>query len=133
MLRDFFARMPALRFLVLCAKALLARHGLGTAAGAGLGSYALICLAVSFLQRRAPSAATAAVEDGALGALLMDFLRHYGHEFDYEHAVVSVRTGGLLTKAEKGWANERNPLSLSVECMLNPGERGPGRGARGRA
>ena len=38
MLRDFFARMPALRFLVLCAKALLARHGLGTAAGAGLGA-----------------------------------------------------------------------------------------------
>ena len=126
-LRDFFTRMPALRFLVLAIKSLLSRHGLNNASSSGLSSYGLICLAVSFLQRnpreRPREHVDAPMEHAALGGLLLDFLYHYGHEFDYATSVVSVRTGRLLTKEEKGWANASNPLSLSIECIMNPGER----------
>lgn len=37
------------------------------------------------------------------GELLAAFFRLYSSEFDWERMVVSPRTGGYLTKAEKGW------------------------------
>lgn len=33
----------------------------------------------------------------------MEFFRFYAVEFDYENWVVSVRTGRILSKTEKGW------------------------------
>ena len=63
------------------------------------------------------------IENEALGGLLMDFLGYYGHDFDYEGSVVSVKEGKLLTKEEKGWVNPHNQYSLAIECILNPGER----------
>ena len=124
-LRGFFERMPALRFLVLALKALLTRHALNTASSSGLGSYGLVCLAISFLQRnprgRPQADIDAPMERAALGGLLVDFLGYYGHEFDYETSVVSVKEGKLLLKEDKGWVNAHNPYSLSIECMMNPG------------
>ncbi|KAJ1651315.1 hypothetical protein IWQ61_008092, partial [Dispira simplex] len=38
-----------------------------------------------------------------LGRLLYEFFRFYAYEFNYAHAVVSVRHGRLLTKEEKDW------------------------------
>jgi len=43
-----------------------------------------------------------------LGDLLAAFFRFYAHEFDYKNSVISVRTGGLLTKAEKQWVKPQN-------------------------
>jgi non-canonical poly(A) RNA polymerase PAPD5/7 len=48
------SRMPALRPLVLIVKAFLAQKDLNCAAKSGLSSYALICMAISFLQVRIP-------------------------------------------------------------------------------
>ncbi|KAM5539924.1 hypothetical protein V8D89_006427 [Ganoderma adspersum] len=121
-LRDYFTRMPALRFLVLCLKSLLTRHGLNAASGGGLSSYGVICLAISFLQlnplQRPAAFIEQPLESESLGVLLVDFLEYYGKRFDYETAVVSVTQGKVLTKEEKGWTNTNYPHAVCIECLI---------------
>ena len=124
-LRDYFTRMPALRFLVLCLKSLLTRHGLNAASGGGLSSYGVICLAISFLQlnplRRPAAFIEQPLESESLGVLLVDFLEYYGKRFNYESSVVSVTKGRVLTKEEKGWENTNHPHALCIECLIKSG------------
>ncbi|KAI0354735.1 Nucleotidyltransferase [Trametes cingulata] len=123
-LRDYFTRMPALRYLVLALKCLLSRHGLNSASSSGLSSYGLICLAISFLQLnpkgRPPAYIEQPLQSESLGVLLMDFLEYYADAFPYGTSYVSVTQGKLLPKEEKGWANTAHPESLCIECLLNP-------------
>lgn len=48
--QDYLTKMPALRPLVFVIKALLSHKGLNSPANGGLGSYAIICLVICFLQ-----------------------------------------------------------------------------------
>ncbi|RDX50585.1 Nucleotidyltransferase [Lentinus brumalis] len=123
-LRDYFDKMPALRYLVLCVKSLLSRHNLNTASSSGLSSYGVILLAINFLQvnplKRPTADLERPLENESLGVLLTDFLLYYGKLFRYAGSVVSVSQGKVLSKKEKGWDNLNNPESLCIECMLNP-------------
>ncbi|EIW63853.1 Nucleotidyltransferase [Trametes versicolor FP-101664 SS1] len=123
-LRGYFERMPALRYLVLVLKSLLSRRGLNSASSSGLSSYGLICLAISFLQLN-PGGRPAAyieqpMESESLGVLLLDFLEYYADKFPYDTSYVSVTQGKILSKEDKGWASETNPEALCIECLLNP-------------
>ena len=53
-----------------------------------------------------------------LGELFFHFFRRYGHEIDYETAVMSVRKGQVLTKKEKNWVLANNNR-LCVEEPFN--------------
>lgn len=59
----------------------------------------------------------------SLGQLLFQFFRLYGHDFDYERDVVSVRNGRFLTRKEKGWevdsGNKEGRFRLCVEEPFN--------------
>ena len=44
-----------------------------------------------------------------LGELLFQFFRFYGHDFDYDKWVVSVRNGKHISKVEKGWHVTKQP------------------------
>ncbi|CDO74406.1 hypothetical protein BN946_scf184867.g4 [Trametes cinnabarina] len=127
-LRGYFERMPALRYLVLVLKCLLTRHGLNSASSSGLSSYGLICLAISFLQLNPMKRPVEFVEQPlaseSLGVLLMDFLDYYADVFPYATSYVSVTQGKLLPKEDKGWANATHPEKLCIECLLNPGKHG---------
>ncbi|KAI8981329.1 hypothetical protein BD414DRAFT_97463 [Trametes punicea] len=123
-LRGYFERMPALRYLVLVLKSLLTRHSLNSASSSGLSSYGLICLVISFLQLN-PMGRPAAyierpLESESLGVLLMDFLQYYADLFPYSSSYVSVTQGKLLPKEDKGWTNAAHPESLCIECLMNP-------------
>ena len=124
-LRGYFERMPALRYLVLALKSLLTRRRLNSASSSGLSSYGLICLTISFLQLnpkgRPAEYIEKPLESQSLGTLLMDFLQYYADAFPYETSYVSVTQGKVLLKADKGWTNESRPESLCIECLLNPG------------
>jgi hypothetical protein len=54
----------------------------------------------------------------SLGELLFEFFRFYGHEFDYDKLVVSVRNGKQISKFEKKW-NLANNNRLCVEEPFN--------------
>ncbi|KAI0830842.1 Nucleotidyltransferase [Trametes gibbosa] len=123
-LRDYFVRVPALRFLVMTLKSLLSRHGLNSASSSGLSSYGLICLTIAFLQLN-PAGRPAdfidqPLESKSFGVLLTDFLEFYADKFPYESSYISVTHGKIMSKEEKGWVNAKNPESLCIECLLNP-------------
>jgi hypothetical protein len=54
----------------------------------------------------------------SLGELLFQFFRFYGHEFDYDKFVISVRNGRQITKVDKGW-HITNNNQLCVEEPFN--------------
>lgn len=56
--------------------------------------------------------------DETLGDLLFHFFRFYGHEFDYDKHVVSVRNGKQISKVEKKWHMGNNNM-LCVEEPFN--------------
>jgi hypothetical protein len=56
----------------------------------------------------------------SIGELLFHFFRFYGHEFDYDKHVVSVRNGKHLSKVEKKW-HLANNNTLCVEEPFNVG------------
>ncbi|CZT50697.1 related to polynucleotide adenylyltransferase [Rhynchosporium secalis] len=118
--------------------------------GCTLSSYTWICMIIFFLQNRNPPILPALhqrphnklpSQDGTespfaddlealvgfgsentetLGELLFNFFRYYGHEFDLDNAVVSVRHGKQLTKTEKKWNHGFNNR-LCVEEPFNVG------------
>jgi hypothetical protein len=55
-----------------------------------------------------------------LGELLFQFFRFYGHEFDYDKLVISVRSGKQVSKVEKKW-HVTNNNRLCVEEPFNVG------------
>ncbi|KAI9641640.1 hypothetical protein NHQ30_009494 [Ciborinia camelliae] len=118
--------------------------------GATLSSYTWICMIINFLQSLEPPVLPALhqrphlklpTKDGGessfgddvdalkefgqknkstLGELLFQFFRFYGHEFDYDKQVVSVRSGKQISKQEKGWSIGTNNM-LCVEEPFNVG------------
>lgn len=54
----------------------------------------------------------------SLGRLVFKFFHRYGHEIDYETAVMSVRTGKILSKKDKKWHLATNNR-LCVEEPFN--------------
>lgn len=54
----------------------------------------------------------------SLGELVWAFFEYWAWKHDYNTAVLSVRTGGFLTKAQKEWTrrigNERHLVSIEV-------------------
>ncbi|PHZ15376.1 Nucleotidyltransferase [Rhizopus microsporus ATCC 52813] len=53
-----------------------------------------------------------------LGGLLYAFFRRYGFEFDYRSQVISVRSGKVLSRQEKGW--HKGPESQQLLCVEEP-------------
>lgn len=54
----------------------------------------------------------------SLGGLLYAFFRKFAYEFDYQTQVISVRSGRLLTKIEKGW--NKGIESSRLLCIEEP-------------
>ncbi|KAG2203644.1 hypothetical protein INT47_011738 [Mucor saturninus] len=54
----------------------------------------------------------------SLGGLLYAFFRKFAYEFDYQTQVISVRSGRLLTKIEKGW--HKGIESKRLLCIEEP-------------
>ena len=118
------------------------------ALGGTLSSYTWICMILNFLQTRNPPILPAlhrrphqctvdangklsAFADNieslrgfgeknreSIGELLFHFFRRYGHEIDYDHNVISIREGALISKQAKTWHLMQNNR-LCVEEPFN--------------
>ena len=119
-----------------------------TALGGTLSSYTWICLTLNFLQTLSPPILPSlqrqaqsdphiingvdvsfdhdsakykdygAANKSSLGYLLYQFFRYYGHLFNFEDNVVSVRAGSLIPKREKNW-HQLQDNRLCVEEPFN--------------
>lgn len=113
----------ALRSLVIIAKAFLNQRGMNEVYTGGLGSYSIVCLAVSFLQMH-PKIRRGEIEaEENLGVLVMEFFELYGCYFNYEEVGISVRNGGsYFSKRQRGWYDSMKKNLLSIEDPTDPCE-----------
>ncbi|KIJ58324.1 hypothetical protein HYDPIDRAFT_102916 [Hydnomerulius pinastri MD-312] len=111
----------ALRCLVIIAKAFLNQRGMNEVYTGGLGSYSIVCLAVSFLQMH-PKIRRGEIEpEKNLGVLVMEFFEFYGCYFNYEEVGISVRHGGTYySKRQRGWYDSVKNHLLSIEDPTDP-------------
>ncbi|KAJ7157362.1 hypothetical protein C8R46DRAFT_909176 [Mycena filopes] len=122
---EYLSAMPALRPLILIVKGFLSQRNLNNAAHGGLGSYAVTCMCISFLQQLNPSQRPQEyidkpMETESLGALLADFLFYYGASFPYAKSYISVTEGKLLPKESAEWITNKLPDGLAIQCLVNP-------------
>ncbi|KAI0320708.1 hypothetical protein OF83DRAFT_1052529 [Amylostereum chailletii] len=121
MVNGFLQEMPALRGLVLVTKAFLSQRSMNEVFSGGLGSYSIVCLAISFLQMH-PKIRRGEVDPMRnLGVLVMEFFELYGCYFNYQEVGISVRDGGTyFSKDARGWGGDYNKsMLLSIE---DPGD-----------
>lgn len=116
MVLGLLKELPALRALVLVTKAFLAQRSMNEVFSGGLGSYSIVCLAVSFLQMH-PKIRRGEIDPSKnLGVLVMEFFELYGCYFNYHEVGISIRNGGsYFSKARRGWQDPNKPHLLSIE------------------
>jgi len=111
----------ALRALILLTKAFLLQRSLNEVYTGGLGSYSIVCLAVSFLQMHPKIRRGELDPDRNLGVILMEFFELYGVYFNYNNVGISVRHGGTYyNKRVRGWFDSGKPAGLSIEDPADP-------------
>ncbi|EJD02267.1 uncharacterized protein FOMMEDRAFT_141374 [Fomitiporia mediterranea MF3/22] len=120
MINRFLNEFPALRAIVLIVKSFLKQRNLNEVYSGGLGSYAIVCLAVSHLQMH-PKVRRAEINSAKnLGVLTLEFFELYGKYFNYNNTGISLRHGGsYFGKQERGWRDYNKPYLL---CIEDPGD-----------
>jgi DNA polymerase sigma len=113
---------PALAPLVLFLKLFLMQRNLHETFMGGMGSYLLVCVVLSFLQRH-PSARNPRIYAAtSLGNLLLDFFRYYGQEFRYATQGISVLNGGsVFDRISRGWTATTRTGQPTL-CLESPFE-----------
>lgn len=121
-LREQIELFPALVPVTLLLKCFLAQRRLGETLGGGMGSFLLVCLVLSFLQRHPSATSAHAFANTTLANLVFDFFRHYGQEFRYQAMGISVVNGGsLFDRVERGWVGTTRSggFTLSLESPVD--------------
>jgi len=150
LLRDYASIDPRLRQLAFCVKYWAKRRQINETYRGTLSSYCYVLMAIHHLQQRSPpvlpclqslrpvrpmhvngwdcsyftdvqNLPKANVNQESLARLLAGFFDYWAWRHDYSNAVVSVRTGGFVSKARKEWTrrvgNERHLI-----CIEDPFE-----------
>lgn len=111
----------ALRSLVMITKAFLSQRSMNEVFTGGLGSYSIVCLAISFLQMHPKIRRGEIDAEKNLGVLVMEFFELYGCYFNYEEVGISVRDGGTyFSKKQRGWHDYYKGNLLSIEDPTDP-------------
>ncbi|KAF7319151.1 hypothetical protein HMN09_00251500 [Mycena chlorophos] len=115
----------ALRALVLLTKLFLTQRQMNEVYTGGLGSYAVVCLCISFLQMHPKIRFGHIDPDRNLGVLVLEFFELYGHRFHYDEVGISLRNGGCyFGKRQRGWGDygvgNRRASNLSIEDPGDP-------------
>jgi DNA polymerase sigma len=113
----------ALRSLVMITKAFLSQRSMNEVFTGGLGSYGIVCLAVSFLQMHPKIRKGEIDAEKNLGVLVIEFFELYGCYFNYDEVGISVREGGsYFNKRQRGWHDYYKNNMLSIEDPVDPCE-----------
>jgi len=111
----------ALRSLIMITKAFLRERKLNEVYTGGLGSYSVVCLAVSFLQMHPKIRRGEMDPEKNLGVLVVEFFELYGNRFNYDNVGISLREGGTyFNKRERGWNVDYKKNILSIEDPADP-------------
>lgn len=56
----------------------------------------------------------------SMGHLVFEFFKYYAINYDYQMSVISVRTGSLLSRLEKGWMMNDKGRTRYTICIEDP-------------
>ncbi|KTW30289.1 hypothetical protein T552_00764 [Pneumocystis carinii B80] len=120
-IKQFMKDHYALKPLVMFIKHFLNMRGLNEVFLGGLGSYSIICLVISFLQRHPKLLSKEIKEQDNLGVLLMEFFELYGKLFNYNEVGICINNGGkYFSKRSRGWSKSNQPFLLSIQDPADP-------------
>lgn len=121
MIKNFLRELPALRSLVLIIKSFLNQRSMNEVFTGGLGSYSIVCLAISFLQMHPKIRRGEIDPQKNLGVLVIEFFELYGWYFNYTQVGICLRDGGsYYNKIDRGLEAPRAPYLLSIEDPGDP-------------
>lgn len=101
-------------------KAFLTVRNLNEVYTGGLGSYSIVCLAVSFLQMHPKIRRGEIDPEENLGVLLIEFFELYGKHFNYDEVGVSLTDGGTyFNKHARGWHSD---FRKNILCIEDPSD-----------
>lgn len=142
LINRYLQHFPALRPLIMIIKLFLSSRGLNEVFKGGLGSYSIICMVISFIQVHSPFRAVVCTDvsylqmhpkirlgevdpSENLGVLLIEFFEFYGQYFNYDDCGICISNGGsYYRKAQRGWADLKQPYLMSVEDPTDPSSPG---------
>ncbi|EDV99463.1 GH13010 [Drosophila grimshawi] len=117
LIKIFKRDYPALGYLVMVLKQFLLQRDLNEVFTAGLSSYSLILLCISFLQLHPRNVFHKNVN---LGVLLLEFFELYGLRFNYSQIGVFIQDGGCYKRKEH-IATDCRSSQLYIADPLLPG------------
>eukprot|EP01090_Pellita_catalonica_P020285 TRINITY_DN7179_c0_g2_i1.p1 TRINITY_DN7179_c0_g2~~TRINITY_DN7179_c0_g2_i1.p1 ORF type:complete len:304 (-),score=42.51 TRINITY_DN7179_c0_g2_i1:90-1001(-) len=95
LVREYVKTLPALTPLALVLKQFLYERDLNDTYTGGISSYCLVLMIVAFLKINvAPLANGKEKERVNLGTILLEFLRFFGEQFDFDKMGISLHNGG---------------------------------------
>ncbi|CCG80748.1 Poly(A) RNA polymerase cid14 [Taphrina deformans PYCC 5710] len=119
--KRYTEKMPALRPLVVFIKHFLNMRGMNEVYLGGLGSYSIICMVISFLQRHPKVASGQVRQEDNLGVLVVEFFELYGKRFSYDNVGINIEGDGrYFSKVEYGWQRPGQSYLLSIEDPTDP-------------
>jgi non-canonical poly(A) RNA polymerase PAPD5/7 len=103
---------PSMPILVTLIKHFLAMRGLNEPVNGGIGGFSVICLVVSMLQLMPQAQSRSMKPEHHLGEMFMEFLRLYGHDFDFQNVAIRMNPPGYINKvSHPAW------VSLSIDTL----------------
>lgn len=119
--KQYTEKMPALRPLVVFIKHFLNMRGMNEVYLGGLGSYSIICMVISFLQRHPKVATGQILQEENLGVLVVEFFELYGKRFNYDNVGININGQGCyFSKLDYGWQRPGQQYLLSIEDPTDP-------------
>lgn len=110
------AKHPAMPYLVVLIKQLLAMRGLNEVFNGGLGGFSIICLVVNMLEML-PELQSASASSH-YGALLLEFLNLYGNKFDIKTVGITMNPPSYFSKIN----NPRNSQNNQRLTIIDPND-----------
>lgn len=95
---DWKQRYPSMPIIVSLIKQFLVMRGMSEVFSGGLGGYSVICLVVSIVRRLLKSKGADWDQMQHLDHILMEFLIHYGEEFDRYNTGIQMEPWGYISK-----------------------------------
>lgn len=116
-MRGWMKRESSIRPLTLLLKRFLGMRKLNEVFTGGLGSFAIMCLVVHFLQAHPLVQGNLIRANDNLGVIFMELLEYYGRNLAMEHVAISLRGGRFTHQKDENhpFYQERRPNALSMD------------------
>ena len=117
--RRYLERFTEAKYLLVFFKAFLSQRRLHETFSGGINTFVLFNLVISYLQHSEAYSRNSSPGQTSLGTHIMDLLRLYSLDFNYQSLGISIDDACYYLKREKGFFNRDKPKLMSIEHKVN--------------